>query len=743
MLYLKNPDEREEIDIKKNCKTLQIHETSSKLREVEVLYDFILSVLKKEKIKLSEISVLIPNVDEYIPYIHMVFSESLLDYKISKFKKSNFFTKGIIHLFSLVKSRFEKNFVLELFENEAFSKKHKITKEDLLKLKKWIEMANIDWGLDEEHKKSFLKSFSTDLHLKSWERGIDRILSSFIFAFKDLDYEIPPIKGINFSDLDLFEKFIKIFEALKEDAKRLKKKFSLKEWGTLLFEIVEKNFFLKENAKEASDFRNFIKKLTRANELSNSFFDFDIIFENLKKELLNKKSSFNEFSVEAISFSSFKNSFIPKKVICLLGMGENFPKKDNFCSLSLLDKRDYPLKKDIEKNYFLESILSCQNFLYLSYVKEREKDISSLVKELLHYINLAYGIKDKKLITIHPLHSFDKKYFLKEHEKFFSFSEKNYLTAKKFFSTKKSKEEKSFFQLKNPEENLPDVLDIRDLKLLSNNPLKFYFNKIFDIFLKEEKKEELFLSFLEKYILLERVKEEKDFFEKFEKKGGMPSGLLREIEKENIEEKMEKYFEGLKAFEIEKKDIFEIELKLFSKTFRKISPNKIEIPAITLSLENRKIKIIGKIKNISEKGFLINSDLKPFEILKRWPEILIFLHLKNFEKNLLFTKGNRKLNMESINAKESLKNYLKYYQRCLSSPSPLLRDFTKILFVRGEKELKEVIEKALSSKKIFEDIYFEKVFPFEKALPYKEIFENWIPFFKKTFKPIIEIYEKL
>ena len=114
----------------------------------------------------------------------------------------------------------------------------------------------------------------------------------------------------------------------------------------------------------------------------------------------------------------------------------------------------------------------------------------------------------------------------------YSFSEKNYLAAKKYYSNK-SKKRKSFFQLIHLEKKLPDVLNVKDLKLLSNNPLKFYFNRVCNVFLEEKKDDELFLSFLEKYILFEKILKKKDFLKNFERQGGLPSGLLKEIEREN------------------------------------------------------------------------------------------------------------------------------------------------------------------------------------------------------------------
>ncbi|MGI8633805.1 MAG: exodeoxyribonuclease V subunit gamma, partial [Segetibacter sp.] len=124
------------------------------------------------------------------------------------------------------------------------------------------------------------------------------------------------------------------------------------------------------------------------------------------------------------------------KVVALLGLNfDKFPRKEIRVSFNLMEqekrKGDRNVKEN-DKHLFLETILSAQQYLYISYIGRSAKDNtpmppSVLIDELIDYIQS--GVKDENLtvkesiVTMHPLHGFSHKYHLQD-KRLYSYLEK-------------------------------------------------------------------------------------------------------------------------------------------------------------------------------------------------------------------------------------------------------------------------------------------------------------------------------
>ncbi|MBK6836119.1 MAG: exodeoxyribonuclease V subunit gamma [Bacteroidetes bacterium] len=113
---------------------------------------------------------------------------------------------------------------------------------------------------------------------------------------------------------------------------------------------------------------------------------------------------------------------IPFDTVAMLGLNfDKFPRKESAIQFDLIAMHpkvgDRNIKEN-DKHLFLETILSANKQLYLSYIGRGASDNakllpSSLVEELLDYI--SDGLVEKidvhaELITLHPLHGFSNKY---------------------------------------------------------------------------------------------------------------------------------------------------------------------------------------------------------------------------------------------------------------------------------------------------------------------------------------------
>jgi exonuclease V gamma subunit len=773
ILNLRNIEEKGRYQIKKDRRSFQVHEVTSKLREVEALFDYIQNCLSENRdISPSDIKIYAPEIKEYLPFIHFVFGESnsKIEYKIFSLDnvQNSFFSQALFHFFSLLSSRWEKVDIFSLFENPSFMKKQGFCSEDLVKLKKWIDKSKVSWGIDSNHRKKILGKDLSDLHLKSWEHGFERVISSFIFDSETQDH-LPylPIKEMNFSEAELFNKFLTLFLELKKDFDYLEseKELSFISWVSFFKKIIDKYLYVDETKPDENQsykmVSNFIDSLIYlSKKYSEEKLNLDSVLKILKRTLKKNSAAYNSSMAHGLSFYSWKEEILPAKISCFLGLDENIPSKEKELSFSYLsDKTKYlPNISDQDRNSFLDFLLLSENAVYLSYVglcKEdgRKKMASSIVQELLFYIDQAFSMGEEKISSYiffnHPPLSFDKSYFNSQPSSPPSASYGRFRGAKKYYL----EEDSPYYFIRNFNKKpdfvnggqlLPERLELKKLSSLSFNPIKFYLNEVLQIYLEREKEREYVkdfsLSFLDHYLIRKQIlsKDIESILDNLEKEGELPFGIYKELAKEKIKEQSTLYLKNLKNLQIPLSDIKNIELETIS-----MGTSELVIPPLEIKIDEKKIIIFGSLNNISSQGMILFSDGSLENLTKAWPEFLIFLKIKdqifkNSSPSLIFLKSGKKLTFNNLEVDTFLNLYLRYFGVCLTNISPMIQGWRAALLTETEKEFEQVVKKSFSEKSIFEDIYFKWVFSrFENGFSPHHIYKNWSDYLKNTFRPVI------
>lgn len=780
-LHLRNIESSKARSIKKEKSSIQIHEAVSKIRELEVLYDYIVQVLSENKdIRASDIKVYAPDIKEYLPFIHFIFggSEAPIDYKIFDLDnvQNSFFSQGLINFLSLYKSRWEKKDIIDIFENPSFMKKQNFSKADILKIKSWVEKANISWGKDSLHRQKILnEKILPDLHVNSWQHGLDRIICSFVFdrSLPDI-LPIVPIDDINFSDIEVFDKFLSLFTEIEKDIEYLEgdPKKNIEEWARYLNKIADKYFSFDENQISESlsfqTFSKFIDKLLTFGKSCEATFEFSSIFKNLKRALKKDLSSFQSNRTQAVSFYSLKEDVLPSKVICAIGLNEDFPRKEsaNFYSLLFDRVKNYvPSNVDKDRNLFLNILLLAESKVFFSYLgicpfDGRKKLPSSLIREFCLYIDQAFNMSDEKISDFiffkHPALSFDKKYFQKQLDHHFLFSPHRFKAAKKYYLEKgdcysfiRSFDERPEF--KSKVKDLPANIELKKLASLAANPLKFYLNEVLQIYLEKKHEDhdskDLILSYLDQYLIRKNVvKKRLDFIvDRLEKEGNFPVGICKEISKDKIKLQAMMILSNLKNFKIEPDQIISANLSLSTEAYvKRQSLNELILPHVECFVEDTRVNITGSLENISEKGLIVFTDDKFENILKVWPEFLVYLKIKdqifeNASPSLLFLKNGKILTFDKIDVERSLSLYLSYFRVCLTFLSPLIREWSSALLIKDADEFERAFKRSFSDQKLFEDPYFTWAFArFDTNFSSDKIYNNWSEFLKTTFEDVLK-----
>lgn len=803
LLLLRNP-EGEKINFNSYDESIQIHSAPKKAREVEVIYDVLLSIIEKHSkdetpIYPSDIFVMAPNIEEYIPYIKKVFEsqDSCLEIQLMDWQvpSQDLAVQGFLHLLSLSFGRWEASALLQLFDYAAFLNKHHLSTEEVIVIKKWIKDVGIYWGKDSEHRgkifeRDYLKKAYNDPkeHITgSWEYGLGRLLEGLVMLIPpeaeeaSLNLEtavsrLNPTEHIENSQCDLLGKLIHIIRSLQADLHPLMDgtKLSLDDWS-LYFKCLFDAYFLPDSEDGNEGYRILNKQIESFSKaslkLSGSIFAFDTIYHHLLQGLKKETVVYKESNSQAVRFSSLLSMrAVPAKVIVLMGMDDGkFPGIDQTNSLNLLfknQKADYhPSRVDFDRYMFLESILSSRHYFILSYVSQapgapKARSPSLLIKELLNYLDNSYKIKNNETfekpshlcIYNHPLVPFHHSYFSNE-SRLKSFSLNNYLAAQAFYQPEK-RERAAFIENFVPMLSLQaecDTIHIKDLLAFAKNPLKAYSNKVLGIYLdKEEERmikdeEDLFLSDLHASLLTKKgLFESKELRrKKIEISKLFPPGPFKPVAFQKIENDIEQYHKNCNSLNIDLDSMFSIELMehyrepAFSDRIWKLPPLVVEIA----SLGN--IKIVGCLKDLCSQGMVLfqeESDKKTFE---NWPAYLVLRNIiKQYnlpiELQMIYLKG-KKAKTRTIPIEENydlLADYLEYYLKGRMGPSPFFPDGIKPIISGDIKEFKEVF----SENDPFQKEYDHYAKWFKRNSQHTELessIDHWQPKAKKLFAALM------
>lgn len=339
---------------KKADESIQLFRTGAfKFTEVETMGKEILRLCKERELLFSDVVVLAPNMEEYIPIVESLFSKMGIPYRFTQKPIHSSFHQGINRLVSLLKGRWSGEKIKLLIQAKSFSRKLFLEEKELAEWTQWIEEI---------------------FQYSSWEEGFAELLK------KATTIHLAPLQEmIPMSSFDSLEKLFVTLQSLQVDL--CQKDKTLQNWANQLEAIAEKYLSYDE---DHAPFDSAIRSLRRA-RLENVDFPFELIEELFTENL---QGSIHANHLHAVCFSPFsEGSVIPSRACFLLGMDEErFPRKKETTSLDLIKKE--PDIADIDRYLFLQVLLNTKQFLMISYGHISSTDgkpvnASSVVNELL------------------------------------------------------------------------------------------------------------------------------------------------------------------------------------------------------------------------------------------------------------------------------------------------------------------------------------------------------------------------
>ena len=425
--------------------SISLHLSHSIMREVEVLHDNLLAMFEDDpSLTPKDIIIMVPNIDQYAPYVQAVFanqalhggeSSRFIPFTISDVsaQQENPILVSFLQLLKLNQSRYTREDILALLEIPAILQRFNLTQHDFVVLQKWINESGIRWGLNEHSSEQWdLPKLSQN----SWLFGLKRMLLGYAMG-DDLFSDISPYDDVQGLQGDLLGRFIDFIDTLVHLEQALKSTYNAQQWQVFIYQLIE-DFYLEDD--ENSDLFSLIREQVDnlVNGTQDAQFDESIslyvLLEFLENHLSNQSNS-QRFLAGKVNFCTLMPMrSIPFKVVCLLGMNDGvYPRNIAPMGFDLMAghrKRGDRSRREEDRYLFLEALLSAQDKLYISYIgrdinDNSEKMASVLVSELINYCQQSFVLQKnlnensqvasaqllKSISHFYPMQSFSESYY--------------------------------------------------------------------------------------------------------------------------------------------------------------------------------------------------------------------------------------------------------------------------------------------------------------------------------------------
>lgn len=510
--------------VEPNDNSLVFHSCHSPLREVEVLYDQLLTMLEQNpKLTPKDVIVMMPNVALYSPYIDAVFAGSTnqgnshrIPYAISDkgFVLENPILNSFLQLLTLPDSRFSASELLDWISVPATIRAMALVEDDIELIRSWINQVGIRWGIDSAHK---LSLSLPDDELNSWRFGLNRLLMGYAISNETLVNGILPFTQVEGKNAETLGKLVRFIDVLIDYRQRLAVDNEISDKIQIATELIEV-FYQPDRDEEQAilTIRQVLIELEQQQTNQNCTQAISQkVFTYYINSAFNDKGVGQRFLAGQVNFCTLMPMrSIPFKVICLLGMNDadypRFVAPVGFDLMAAGKPRKGDRSRRLDDRYLLlEALLSARDKLYISYVgrsmqDNSEKIPSVLVTELKEYCQQAFIFpKDHQLVSEHPLQPFNSDYF----------NSANGLSSFQrhwFHYIEQEKTTGSVQGVTDPIDDvgIKDTIDLSELLRFVLHPIKYFFNHTLQLYFSPlseiEMDDETFsLDALTRYQLLE------------------------------------------------------------------------------------------------------------------------------------------------------------------------------------------------------------------------------------------------
>lgn len=769
---------REKVQLSENDSSVAIHIASSKMREVEILYQALIQAIEESRhsekpLVPADILVMVPDINQYEPYIRAVFGSeaSQLDLQLLDLNpaQKNPYLQTFFHLIELCNSRWEYDSLLGFFESAYFRQKHSLSSEDISELSAWLKKEKVYWGETLSHRKELLARDDPELRMSekgeagTWQKAWDMLLLSLSFNISEneaSDYTFTPFlpqARLSLSRADALGHWMGLFRSLRADLEPLAghEEKALSEWAYLLTDLSIKYLAVPHYDEEGLLAERHLNQTLQAmarmpHKIGAQKICFSSFKIHLKALLEEKQSSFREQYLQAVRFCSLlPMRAVPARVIAWLGINEGvIPRNEPKNSLNLMpgfDAPSYcPTSTDFDRYLFLESLLSARDKWLITYVSSgsHKPGPSPLLQELLDYVDQSYlmgRLAPSAAITkMHPYYAFDAGYFGAQ-PALFNCSQRDYRSAVALQGQTKSRRFSFPSPLKRDEllsDTMPVHLNLNQLRAPFSHPMRFFLNQRHGIYLSRKKlahdtmaefeEEDWFFDDLMRLALAYPIEKA---FEIAEKYGKLPLEPFKGVAKRRYMERIEEAFTCLHDVGVKPDEIMEVEFSHGCSAPVLASRKRMLVPPAVYTFQGRNLTVTGVLPNVAPQGLISYRNPKSEKIYSSYPEQLLISKLPEnvAAKRVIFASAKGEevaLQEEKISGSAEL--LFEHYLRSARQPVPFLPKWLDPLLAKDREKLGQAFQQSIETSYTgSEDPYMQWVFGDAELPDPDQVIEAW------------------
>ncbi|TRY32586.1 exodeoxyribonuclease V subunit gamma [Aliiglaciecola sp. M165] len=496
--------------------SIQIHSCHSKIRELEVLHDFLLHQFEANpQLNPTDIVVMMPDVASYAPYIDGVFGSMTTDmfipYSISdrNVTQESDVVDSFLQMLSLHQSRLGLTDVLTLLEVPAIAAKFEITLDDYENIRFWLTDSGFRWGWDDEDKQRWLLP---ETFQNTFLFALERLIAGYAMSGHNLFERIADedtknrysfispyldIEGQNALALGKLYEFAKCLHDMMQFCSL---QAPLQSKSEAALEFIDRFYLVPEEQQVfLNKLRQGIESIAEHHQQYDAPIEQDIFYSAVK-ESIQSKGVGQRFLAGTVNFCTLMPMrSIPFSQVCLLGMNDqDYPRQTVPIGFDLVRhssaRRGDRSRRQDDRYLFLEALLSARQQLYISFIGASARDNSDrnpsiLVSELTDYClsvfclsapveDLADSTNDRMLQHIqfsHHLQPFSEPYFRQGGKLSLSFQQ-HWLSV---INQRQLTEIASPFiteALPKPEELGSSNIELNELVAFYVNPARYFFH---------------------------------------------------------------------------------------------------------------------------------------------------------------------------------------------------------------------------------------------------------------------------
>jgi exodeoxyribonuclease V gamma subunit len=388
--------------------SLLVHGAHSPMRELEIVRDQLLAAFDRDRtLQPGDVMVLVPDVQEYAPYVHAVFApvHQWLPFAIADRSPASDLPLPacLLRICGIAGQRFAAPELLLLLEEPSLARTFGIARADLPVLRAWVRRAGIRWGIDGAQRQRDLALPADDAN--AWAQGLERLVLGMATGPADaLVLGRLPAADATAARSELLGRFLAFFAAVRDLGTAFAGAHPLGEWAALLDSAVERLFTAVDDVEQAgrAHLQAAARRLRELQELADLREPLGApVFRRWLEQELAARGESRAFLGGSITVAALQPMrAVPMRVLCICGLHDgSFPRRDRRDVFDLLALAPQPLDRSRQaddRQLFLDSLLGARDQLVLTYVARSAKDDSErapspVLSELLEHVDQAFA----------------------------------------------------------------------------------------------------------------------------------------------------------------------------------------------------------------------------------------------------------------------------------------------------------------------------------------------------------------